>query len=187
MFSIPQNFLALGTLVALSTASSAFAQLSLPASGNLPITQVPTPQLRRPIPIQARQCPNPAAHRIDFRILNRTSQFRGQVQITGVVKNLGNAAYISNPNQQSIHLYEGSRLVTQKPFQNLTPGQEVTVTYTRSWDASSPSEGEFPPTYKLLIVYDPDIRLDGNPRNDDCNAANNQKQRSGADINALFR
>lgn len=137
-------------------------------------------------------CPDPAAHRIDFSIVQRTSQFAGRVKIVGVAKNVGGAAYESGSNQQQIHLYEhipgGSpRLVAREPFHNLAPGQEATVQYERAWDSSSPAEGEFPPTYKLQIVYDPDIRLDSNPKNDDCRGANNQKERSGADINALFR
>jgi len=37
------------------------------------------------------------------------------------------------------------------------------------------------PWYLLVIVYDPDIRLDGNPKNDECTSANNKKERSGAD------
>lgn len=78
-------------------------------------------------------------------------------------------------------------MVAQVPFQNLAPAQEVNLVYERNWDAASPAEGEFPPTYRLLIGYDPDILLDGNPNNDDCNSNNNQLERSGADVNALFR
>lgn len=160
----------------------------------------PKDQLKSPIddkakqikPIPIKKCPDPAVQRIDFSIVSRTSQFSGKVRITGVVKNIGMESYISGPNQQEVFLYEGpmggtSKLVARKKFQNLNPGQEVTVTYERQWDASSPSEGEFPPSYKVIIVYDPDIRLDGNPKNDDCNMNNNQKERSGTEINALFR
>lgn len=143
-------------------------------------------------PIPASKCPDPAVQRIDFAIVSKTSQFSGKVRITGVVKNVGLEPYISGPNQQEILLYEGpmgatSRVVARKKFQNLNPGQEVTVVYERNWNSASPSEGEFPPSYKVIIVYDPDIRMDSNPKNDDCNMNNNQKERSGADINALFK
>jgi hypothetical protein len=37
-----------------------------------------------------------------------------------------------------------------------------------------------------MIVYDPDMRLDGNPKNDDINSKNNQLQVSGARISDLF-
>lgn len=138
------------------------------------------------------KCPDPAVEKIDFTIISKTSQFVGKIRITGVVKNVGLAPYISGPNQQAVHFYEvpiggTARLVAQKKFQNLNPGQQVIVTYERNWHASSPAEGEFPSSYKVIIVYDPDIRLDSNPKNDDCNINNNQKERSGADINALFR
>lgn len=142
----------------------------------------------KPLP----KCPDPAVEKIDFTIVSRTGKFSGKVRITGVVKNVGLAPYISGPNQQAVHLYEfipggSARLVAKKNFQNLNPGQQVTVAYERNWDASSPSEGEFPPSYRVIIAYDPDIRLDSNPKNDDCNINNNQKERSGADINALFK
>lgn len=133
-----------------------------------------------------RMCTDPAARSIDFRIVRRTSQFTGRVEITGTIKNIGKAAYETRPNQQSVHLYEGSTLVKQQAFGNLSPGQTVTIRYQRNWNSSSPAEGEFPPTYKLLIVYDPDIFIDGNPKNEDCVSANNTKERSGSDINALF-
>jgi hypothetical protein len=149
---------------------------------------VKNPALQRPgIRLPAGQCPDPAAQRIDFRIVSRTSQFAGSVEIVGVVKNLGGGAYESQPNQQMMHLYEDARLVKHQAFHNLAPGQEVTIRYTRSWNSASPAEGEFPPTYKLVIVYDPDITKDGNPKNDDCVWANNTRTRSGTGINALFR
>jgi hypothetical protein len=44
----------------------------------------------------------------------------------------------------------------------LTPEQEVTVVFERTWNSSSTGEGEFPPSYIVEIGYDPDIRLDGN-------------------------
>jgi hypothetical protein len=142
-------------------------------------------------------CPDPAAQRIDFAIVKRTmelvngklrmSQYKGRVRITGVVKNVGKGAYESGPNQQGMYLYIGEKLLAKKDFGNLAPGQEATVTVEHDWDSASPSEGEFPPMYKLVIVYDPDISSDGNPKNDDCNGNNNVIQRSGADINALFK
>lgn len=143
-------------------------------------------------PIPAPKCPDPAVQNIDFKIVSKRSQFSGKVRITGVIKNVGSEPYISAPERQSVYLYEvpiggTPKLVAKKNFQNLNPGQVVTVSYERNWDAASPSEGEFPPSYRLVIAYDPDITKDGNPKNDDCNSNNNQKERSGADINKLFK
>ena len=61
------------------------------------------------------------------------------------------------------------------------------LTYERDWNSSSPSEGEFPNSYRLLITYDPDIYQDANKANDDCNQGNNKKNRSGTEINDMFR
>lgn len=141
------------------------------------------------IPIRVG-CPDPAAYSIAFRLLSRepANRFRGRVRITGVVKNVGRANYESQPGQQSALLYEivpgrQPQLVAHRSFQNLAPGQQVQVTYDLNWSTG----GEFLPTYRLLISYDPDILRDGNPKNDDCGGSNNQRERSGADIDALFR
>ncbi len=177
----------LTTLIAATTLLSATI---LPASAETlirPVDKLQTPRIKVPIIVKPIKCPNPAAHSINFQIVRKTSQFRGRVWITGVVKNAGLANYESSPNQQGMYLYEGSKLVAKRNFQNLTPGQEVSISYYRNWNASSPSEGEFPPNYKLMIGYDPDISMDGNPKNDDCNGGDNQITRSGSGVNALFR
>jgi hypothetical protein len=181
----------------LSTASAAAGSGLL---AQAPMTQGPLgdPRLmRRPLPEmqyhrRLRECPDPAVTGLDFAIVSRTARFRGRVEITATVDNVGRATYSSRPNQQSVQLYEAtpggpSRLVAQTAFVNLAPGEGVKVSYTRNWYAASPAEGEFPPTYRAIIAYDPDITMDGNPRNDDCVAANNRRERSGADINAMFR
>lgn len=137
----------------------------------------------RPIPL----CQvDPAIENINFQILYKTSQFRGKVRITAIVKNKGVTRYTSGPNQQTVLLYEGPNLVARQDFQNLEAGQTISLSFDRLWDASSPSEGEFPPEYKALIIYDPDILLDGNKLNDDCRNTNNQLIRSGSGINSLF-
>lgn len=166
-------------LVTFAFGSAAWAQAPAPKVQ-------PTP-IKPPIKMPPNVCPDPAAQRIDFGILSKSSQFQGRVRVTGIVKNVGIGAYESSPTQQNMLLYEDTRVVANQPFHNLTPGQEVRVTYDRNWNASSPSEGEFPPTYKLLVVYDPDIKLDSNPKNDDCNGGNNRLERSGSGINDLFK
>lgn len=138
-------------------------------------------------------CPDPAAHEIRFQIVRSYTQFRKRIRITGIVKNVGKQAFVSGPNQASAQLYEiplgaaSGRMVAQRAFQNLAPGATISVSYERDWNSSSPSEGEFPPNYKLIITYDPDIYMDANKQNDDCGRNNNTKQRSGTDINAMIR
>ncbi len=138
----------------------------------------------------ASRCEDPAAQSITFGIVSRTSAFRGQVRITGTVRNLG-GAFDSSPGQQVVQLFEEplggrARLVATQPFADLPAGGEVRVTFERAWDASSPAEGEFPPNYLLIIAYDPDILSDGNADNDDCQSANNSLERSSSAINEMF-
>lgn len=130
---------------------------------------------------------DPAAQRIDFEVLSRTTQFRGRVRVTATVKNVGHLDYVSRSGQQTALLYSDRTLVARRDFVNLAVGQAFTFSYDRNWDSSSPSEGEFPPQYRLIVTYDPDIYLDSNPRNDDCSNANNDRTRSGADINGMLR
>ena len=110
----------------------------------------------------------------------------GTVKIEGVVRNAGTSAYTSNANQQIALLYEQDpggkpRLVGRQPFQNLPVNATVKVSHTRAWNRSN----EFPPTYTLIISFDPDIYIDGNNNNDDPNTANNKISKSGEAINAI--
>ena len=138
--------------------------------------------------------PDPAVVRFEFSITkNKLRPTRGTAHITAVVKNIGDTPYNTGPAQQNIQIFElplgrASSGPAKKvcTFGNLTVGQEVRCQYDRPWDSSSPAEGEFPPNYKAMIVYDPDITLDGNPKNDDKNAKNNSLEASGSPINARF-
>jgi hypothetical protein len=162
--------------------------LPLPPVHVTPVSPVPStvPPLRGPTP--TLMCPNPAATSIDFSIASRATRFAGRVHIVGTVKNLGNAPYVSGANQQLALLYEvspgapGGRLVATRRFQNLAPGEAVTVAFDREWSSSM----EFPPNYRLIISYDPDISIDGNPKNDDCVTSDNSRERPGGEISALF-
>ncbi len=110
----------------------------------------------------------------------------GTVKIEGVVRNAGTSDYNSNANQQIALLYEQilggkTTLVARQPFKDLAVNATVIFSYTRRWNRSD----EFPPTYTLIISFDPDIYIDGNNNNDDSNTANNKLSKSGEAINAL--
>ncbi len=148
--------------------------------------------------IITRNCPDPAAVEILFQIVRRYSQFRGKIRITGVVKNIGGKAFLSGPNQAKAYLYQlppgvppatatGGTVVSEKEIRNLAAGAVLNLSWERDWNSSSPSEGEFPNSYRLLITYDPDIYMDGNEDNDDCNQNNNKKERSGTEINDMLK
>lgn len=129
---------------------------------------------------------DPAVTRINYQLIQRTAPFRGIVRVTATVKNVGNRAFVSRAGQQAVLLYSDRTMVARRAFVNLAVGQSFTITYDRAWDASSPAEGEFPPMFRAVLTYDPDIYIDSNPQNDDCSNRNNDLLRSGSAINALF-
>ncbi len=155
-----------------------------------PLTPTPVAPVAIPYPNLIKKiikigCPDPAAFAIIFKIVNRFSTFTGKVRITGVIKNVGSKAFSGGGGMA--YLYEGNTLRKTKNFSYIAPGTTISLFYERNWNSSSPSEGEFPPKYKLVILYDPDILMDGNKNNDDCKITNNRKERSGSGINSLFR
>ncbi|MFQ5569738.1 MAG: fibronectin type III domain-containing protein [Rhodothermales bacterium] len=149
------------------------------------------PQQRQPfdpgIVLPVVLLPDLAAERIEFTVMGRRTDYRGVVRVRGIVKNVGLGAYASGSGQQILQLYQDGRLVAEQRFTDLAPEEEISVVFERPWDISSPSEGEFPPAYLLVIAYDPDITSDDNPNNDDAEAGNNRTERSGADINRQWR
>jgi hypothetical protein len=157
--------------------------------------------------ISPRACPDPAARSIEFTILSRTTARSGRVRIEGVVRNIGNAVFQSSPDAQSkAQLWQigtgAPRLVAEKSFTALLPeliknqtsaaafaSPVVRAPFERDWDSRSPNLGEFPPTYRLVIVLGGSVSGNGqgSGQADDCNLRNNVKERSGADINSMFR
>ena len=130
--------------------------------------------------------PNPAVDRIDFTLVSGGGTM-GDVQIDGVVENKGGGTFDSSAGQQSVQLLEGSGInftvVATQEFEDLAPGETVTVTFTKiGWSTVN----EFPPNYRVIIVYDPDILMDGNDNNDDCATSDNTLEKDGGEINALF-
>lgn len=126
------------------------------------------------------------AEAINFSVISADGEFSGTVKIEGVVRNAGTSNYTSNLNQQLALLYEQNpggipKLVATQPFRDLLANATIKVAYTRKWNKSD----EFPPTYTLIISFDPDIYIDGNNNNDDSNTANNKLSKPGDGINAL--
>ncbi len=132
---------------------------------------------------------DPAALGVKFQVLSKDPKWptQGKIRITGEVKNVGSTPFQADPRQAVAALTEtapGARPVTraQQNIGNLAPGASLTLTYERDWNTAT----EFPPTYGLQITYDPDIYLDANKKNDDCNQKNNKAQLTGAQINSAW-
>ncbi|MGZ5441349.1 MAG: hypothetical protein ACXW5U_05515 [Thermoanaerobaculia bacterium] len=134
-------------------------------------------------------CRDPAAQSLTFQIISRGAhRTEGRIRITGVVKNVGDAVFQSDPRQANVALYEtspGARgtVRAQQGIARLEPNHTITLDFERDWSIST----EFPPTYSLLITYDPDIYIDANKNNDDCNRNNNKKELTGAEINRQWQ
>lgn len=137
-------------------------------------------------------------NRIEFTIARSKGRpaSQGTVTVTAVVRNAGTGPFVSRNSQQFVTVSEvplgGSRETVRRTCYfggadmaatvTLNPGQEVRCSFSRPWDTAV----EFPPGFMGSIVYDPDIALDSNPRNDDRNMRNNTKQEPGSRINDLF-
>ncbi len=127
--------------------------------------------------------PDPMATEIRYELVSTTSEFAGTVKITAVAQNVGLAPFISGKGQQALYLYEDFTLVAKKEFLGLDVGATIEVSYEREWDLAE----EFKPqAYSAYLSYDPDIYIDGNLDNDDCNQANNTLRRTTAGLDALL-
>ncbi len=101
------------------------------------------------------------------------------------LRNVGSADFVSGRGQQHIVLLNGSRTVVG-PVEFSPPGpvhSGVSHTYrgfrgaTFDWHG-----GEFATDVVARIGYDPDIFMDGNPDNDDCNMSNNEARMTAEQI-----
>lgn len=127
-------------------------------------------------------CVNPRAREIRFELVERTDAFSGRVRITAIFENAGSEDFVSSAGQQRVELYEGGTLVASRRFKRLAAGATISLSYERSWWTST----EFPPSFRARISYDPDIYIDGNDRNDDCESGDNEVERSGYEVNEIF-
>ena len=169
--------LALGLVAVALSAAPAVAEVP----GGLP----PQPQA----PKKRMWCRDPAVQSLTFQVISRGAhRTEGRIRLTGVIKNVGDAVFESDPRQATVALYEtvpGGRATVkaQESIARLEPNRTITLNFERDWSIAT----EFPPTYSLLITYDPDIYIDANKNNDDCNRNNNKKELTGAEINRQWQ
>lgn len=91
----------------------------------------------------------------------------GSIRVTIKVINTSGADYVSETGRQVLVIEgsEGGRSGSLA-FGNVRRGDEII------WgDIFRPFE--FPASYRAHLAFDPDIRIDGNPQNDDCRSSNN--------------
>lgn len=124
-----------------------------------------------PTVVVSAGCENPAVVSLD---VTTTPLAGGSVKVTvkAVVKNIGGSAYLSNPGQQALNIYKNGTLLCSQPFEYLAKGASFGKTCEFTVKKLTAAQTF---SIKAIIAYDPDILLDANPNNDDCNNADNSK------------
>jgi len=121
---------------------------------------------------------------VDVRSVQKNANRTYNFTIRGELKNVGNADYVSQRNQQTLVLYQvgrSNRRIASWPFSRLNRGQIMKVRVP----VRNQSRGRRL-SYKLALSFDPDIYLDGNPANDDRNSRNNQAILSRARLSSAL-
>jgi hypothetical protein len=104
-----------------------------------------------------------------------TKQIR--VDIFGTIANDSANDFVSGAGQQSLKIFQSSPalsvwgVVFTQPFTSVRAGGRVPFLFNKTF--STADFTRLRPSFKVEIVYDGAIATDGNPRNDDCAAANN--------------
>lgn len=108
---------------------------------------------------------------VDLAVFARKQSLGGdRVRITYGVTNVSRVNYVSGAHQQAISLGKNGSNFAAGRFASLNAGQ------SRSWTVDVGTPFEFPDTYKAIFNHDPDLYIDGNTANDDCNGRNNERQ-----------
>jgi hypothetical protein len=150
------------------------------------IAKLPTP--RRVV----RSCPDPAIIRISA--INHSPGTRPgtrNLRIIVVLKNVGSSRYKSRLSQQKLIVKRGNRQLASLNWPGsrevlMNPGAQYyfRAYFFRNWN---PNPGEFFSNFSAHLVYDPDIRRDNNPENDDCRNYNNRKTITDAQLKRQLR
>jgi hypothetical protein len=140
----------------------------------------------------ATPCADPAAD-IELALISKSGPGTGRVRITGVVKNLGTAAWTASGPSHYLQAVltrrdagtreEGEPVQPAIAIRQLAPGQQYRIDYQTDWD----TRRKAPPRF-ILRFFDSE-QLGSRPADSgrDCRPGNNRKEVAAADINKLFR
>ncbi len=134
-----------------------------------------SPGIRAPL-LRPRTCPDlviQGLHVVNMQHNNGQYVFG----VAGVVRNVGSTNYSSRPNQQSV-IFSGVGPVRSLRFGNVPRGGSI-----QTGTVFSVPGGEFTPDITAALSFDPDIRMDKNTGNDECNTRNNKAVLSRSVIN----
>jgi hypothetical protein len=101
------------------------------------------------------------------------------VTYTITIENQGRADFISGIQQQAVYIYIDGNFFGEWPFPaSSTSADEAFLGVDESFTVSFVDSTILSPgdsiRYRFLLAYDPDIFIDGNPDNDDCDLDNNE-------------
>jgi hypothetical protein len=106
------------------------------------------------------------------------------------IKNIGRGDFESDPEAQSVHIesFRGMQRAAlgRLAIPNIPAGETSVTGYTTTVRWTQGLSDEFPRGIQARIGYNPDIYLDGNPKNDDSNLRNNVGQLRGRDLLTLI-
>lgn len=138
-------------------------------------------------------CADPAAD-IELALITKSGPGVGRVRITGIVKNLGNAAWVATSPSHRLQIVlarrnsgtplEGEPVQPAIAIQQMAPGQQYRIDYQTDWDTEKKD------SHPGFLVRFFDSGQAGNraaPSRADCRSDNNRKEITAADIDRLFQ
>jgi hypothetical protein len=141
----------------------------------------------------ANPCADPAAD-IELALISKSGPTAGRVRITGIVKNLGNAAWTATSMSHRLQMVlarrnseaqpEGEPIQPAIAIQQLAPGQQYRIDYQTNWDTDKKD------SHSGFIVRFFELGLVGTrpaSSRPDCRSDNNRKEIAAADIDRLFQ
>ena len=137
-------------------------------------------------------CADPAAD-IEIALVSKTGPTSGRVRITGIVKNLGSAAWTATSSTHRLQMVlaqknsdahpNGAAVEPPVAIAQLAPGQQFRIDHQIDWEVKAKA------SYPGFVVHFSNVgRIGAAPASLhlDCRADNNRKEITPADINRLF-
>ena len=155
-------------------------------------TQTGQLTLKPDTPSVPSSCADPAAD-IEIDLVSKTGPMTGRVRITGIVRNLGSAAWNATTPSHRLQMVlaqknsethtNGNPVEPPVAVAQLLPGQLYRIDHQMNWDANKNTL--YP---KFIVWFSETGQVGAYPvsYSPDCRSDNNRKEITAADINKLF-
>ena len=141
----------------------------------------------------AALCTDPAAD-IELALISKSGPIAGRVRITGIVKNLGNAAWVAASPSHRLQLVlarrnseaqsDGEPVQPAIAIQQLAPGEQYRIDYQTNWDTDKKDSR---PGFIVRFFESGQVGARPASSRPDCRSDNNRKEIAAADIDRLFQ